>query len=74
MRLSRRGLLRAGLAGTAGTALGGLASGCAVPYGSSGRNMVLWYWSGGLSETVFRKARTRYDRAVDLKPIQIGGY
>ena len=32
-----RGLLRAGLAGTAATALGGLASGCAVPTGSTGR-------------------------------------
>ncbi|EKX65658.1 extracellular solute-binding protein [Streptomyces ipomoeae] len=74
MRLSRRGLLRAGLAGTAATALGGLASGCAVPYGSSGRNMVLWYWSGGLSETVVKKATARYGSAVDLKPIQIGGY
>ncbi|MFS8202744.1 extracellular solute-binding protein [Streptomyces sp. CWNU-52B] len=74
MRLSRRGLLRAGLAGTAATALGGLTSGCAVPTGSTGRNMVLWYWSGGLSDTVVKKARARYDSAVDLKAIQIGGY
>ncbi|GAA3837830.1 ABC transporter substrate-binding protein [Streptomyces phyllanthi] len=73
MRLSRRGLLRAGLAGTAATALGGLASGCAVPTGSTGRNMVLWYWSGGLSETVVKKARARYD-SVHLEAVQIGGY
>ncbi|KUM78164.1 ABC transporter substrate-binding protein [Streptomyces curacoi] len=74
MRLSRRGLLRAGLAGTAATALGGLASGCAVPTGSTGRNMVLWYWSGGLSDTVVKNAKARYDRSVDLDAIQIGGY
>ncbi|MFF8970817.1 extracellular solute-binding protein [Streptomyces sp. NPDC014995] len=74
MRLSRRGLLRAGLAGTAATALGGLATGCAVPAGSTGRNMVLWYWSGGLSDTVVKNAKARYDSAVDLQAIQIGGY
>ncbi|MBT2416534.1 extracellular solute-binding protein [Streptomyces sp. ISL-22] len=74
MRLSRRGLLRAGLAGTAATALGGLASGCAVPTGSTGRNMVLWYWSGGLSDTVVKNAKAHYDRSVDLDAIQIGGY
>ncbi|WP_416977362.1 extracellular solute-binding protein [Streptomyces sp. T028] len=74
MRLSRRGLLRAGLAGTAATALGGLASGCAVPTGSTGRNMVLWYWDGGLGDTVVEKARARYGGTVDLKAIKIGGY
>ncbi|MDT0388102.1 ABC transporter substrate-binding protein [Streptomyces dubilierae] len=74
MRLSRRGLLRAGLAGTAATALGGLATGCAVPAGSTGRNMVLWYWSGGLSDTVVKEARARFGRDVDLKAQQIGGY
>lgn len=74
MRLSRRGLLRAGLAGTAATALGGLASACAVPTGSTGRNMVLWYWSGGLSDTVVEEAKSRYDGRVTLKAQQIGGY
>ncbi|WP_330347548.1 ABC transporter substrate-binding protein [Streptomyces sp. NBC_00582] len=74
MRLSRRGLLRAGLAGTAATALGGLASGCAVPTGSTGRNMVLWYWDGGLGDTVVEKARARYGATVDLRAIKIGGY
>jgi cellobiose transport system substrate-binding protein len=74
VRLSRRGLLRAGLAGTAATALGGLASGCAVPTGSTGRNMVLWYWSGGLSDTVVKNAKSRYGGTVDLQAIQIGGY
>jgi cellobiose transport system substrate-binding protein len=74
VRLSRRGLLRAGLAGTAATALGGLASGCAVPTGSTGRNMVLWYWSGGLSPEVVKQAKARYDSAVNLEAIQIGGY
>ncbi|MFE3169191.1 ABC transporter substrate-binding protein [Streptomyces sp. NPDC059224] len=74
MRLSRRGLLRAGLAGTAATALGGLASGCAVPTGSTGRNMVLWYWDGGLGDTVVNKAKARYGADVDLQAIKIGGY
>lgn len=74
MRLSRRGLLRAGLAGTAATALGGLASGCAVPTGSTGRNMVLWYWDGGLGDTVVKNAKARYDSTVDLQAIKIGGY
>ncbi|USQ84444.1 extracellular solute-binding protein [Streptomyces phaeoluteigriseus] len=74
MRLSRRGLLRAGLAPAAAAALGGLASGCAVPTGSTGRNMVLWYWSGGLSDTVVKNARARYGSTVNLQAIQIGGY
>ncbi|MET8449286.1 substrate-binding domain-containing protein [Streptomyces sp. NPDC005209] len=74
MRLSRRGLLRAGLAGSAATALGGLATGCAVPTGSTGRNMVLWYWDGGLGDTVVDKARARYGRSVDLRVVKIGGY
>ncbi|MFL5997677.1 MAG: ABC transporter substrate-binding protein [Streptomyces sp.] len=73
MRLSRRGLLRAGLGGTAATALGGLATGCAVPTGSTGRNMVLWYWSGGLSDTVVKNAKARYGSSVSLDAIQIGG-
>lgn len=73
MQLSRRGLLRAGLAGTAATALGGLATGCAVPTGSTGRDMVLWYWSGGLSDTVVKNAKARFDSSVDLRAIQIGG-
>jgi cellobiose transport system substrate-binding protein len=73
VRLSRRGLLRAGLGGTAATALGGLATGCAVPTGSTGRNMVLWYWSGGLSDTVVKNAKARYDSSVSLDAIQIGG-
>ncbi|MHC5905701.1 extracellular solute-binding protein [Streptomyces sp. S6] len=74
MQLSRRGLLRAGLATGAAGALGGLASGCAVPAGSTGNSMVLWYWNGGLSETVVKNARKRYGPGVDLKAIQIGGY
>ncbi|MFF4755400.1 ABC transporter substrate-binding protein [Streptomyces sp. NPDC002514] len=74
MQLSRRGMLRAGLAGTAATALGGLASACAVPTGSTGRNMVLWYWDGGLGDTVVKNAKTRYDSTVDLQAIKIGGY
>jgi len=73
VRLSRRGLLRAGLGGTAATALGGLATGCAVPTGSTGRNMVLWYWSGGLSDTVVKNAKARYNSSVSLDAIQIGG-
>ncbi|MFE5142160.1 ABC transporter substrate-binding protein [Streptomyces fagopyri] len=74
MRLSRRGLLRAGLAGAAATTLGGLTTGCGVPTGSTGRDMVLWYWSGGLSPKVVQDAGARYADAVDLQPIQIGGY
>ncbi|QNP69146.1 extracellular solute-binding protein [Streptomyces roseirectus] len=74
MLLSRRGLLRAGLATGAAGALGGLASGCAVPAGSTGDNMVLWYWNGGLSDTVVKNAKKRFGSSVDLKAIQIGGY
>ena len=72
--LSRRGLLRSGLAGTAATALGGLASGCAVPTGSTGRDMVLWYWNGGLSPKAVDAAKARFDSEVSLKALQIGGY
>ncbi|WP_326812860.1 extracellular solute-binding protein [Streptomyces scopuliridis] len=73
MGLSRRGLLRAGLATTAGAALGGLTAGCSVPSGSTGRDMTLWYWTGGLSDKVVDGARTRFTE-VALKPAQIGGY
>ncbi|OAH12674.1 extracellular solute-binding protein [Streptomyces jeddahensis] len=73
MHLSRRGLLRAGLATTAAAALGGTTAGCSVPSGSTGRDMTLWYWTGGLSDKVVAKATSRFTD-VDLKPVQIGGY
>ncbi|MFI1393660.1 extracellular solute-binding protein [Streptomyces sp. NPDC020681] len=73
MHLSRRGLLRAGLATSAAAALGSAAAGCAVPRGSSGRNMTLWYWTGGLSDKVVAQARSRFTE-VELQPVQIGGY
>jgi cellobiose transport system substrate-binding protein len=73
VHLSRRGLLRAGMATTAAAALGPAAAGCAVPRGSTGRNMTLWYWTGGLSEKVVATARNRFTD-VELKPVQIGGY
>ena len=69
MALSRRQLLRAGL----GAAAAGVAAGCAVPAGSTGRDMTLWYWTGGLSKTVLDAAARRFT-AVDLKPVKIGGY
>ncbi|WP_329568118.1 ABC transporter substrate-binding protein [Streptomyces sp. NBC_01361] len=70
--LTRRGLLRAGLATTLGTALGGLAAGCAVPSGSTGRQMTLWYWGGGLSDPIVAEAKKRFTQ-VQLEPLQIGG-
>ncbi|MEV6783491.1 extracellular solute-binding protein [Streptomyces sp. NPDC051098] len=73
MHLSRRGLLRAGLASTAAAALGSTAAGCAVPRGSTGRTMTLWYWSGGLSEKVVADAERRFTD-VSLRPVRIGGY
>ena len=51
-----------------------LASGCSVPNGSTGRNMALWYWSGGLSDKVVADAKTRFDTDVSLQATQIGGY
>ncbi|MFF7654016.1 ABC transporter substrate-binding protein [Streptomyces sp. NPDC007983] len=73
MHLSRRGLLRAGLATTAVATLGGTTAGCSVPSGSTGRDMTLWYWTGGLSDKVVADARRRFT-GVSLKPAQIGGY
>ncbi|GGK21361.1 sugar ABC transporter substrate-binding protein [Streptomyces camponoticapitis] len=73
MHLSRRGLLRAGLATSAAAALGGATASCSVPSGSTGRTMTLWYWTGGLSDKTVAEARSRYTD-VDLKPVQIGGY
>ncbi|MFD7503211.1 ABC transporter substrate-binding protein [Streptomyces sp. NPDC001700] len=73
MHLSRRGLLRAGLATTAVATLGGTTAGCSVPSGSTGRDMTLWYWTGGLSDKVVADAKTRFT-GVSLKPAQIGGY
>ncbi|MBA2947411.1 twin-arginine translocation signal domain-containing protein [Streptomyces sp. PSKA28] len=46
MHLSRRGLLRTGLATTAAAALGGTTASCSVPSGSTGRNTTLWCWTG----------------------------
>lgn len=71
MHLSRRGLLRAGLATTAAISVGG-AAGCSVPSGSTGRNMTLWYWGGGLSDGLVEDAVKRFTQ-VRLKPVQIGG-
>ncbi|MEV6126506.1 extracellular solute-binding protein [Streptomyces violaceusniger] len=73
MHLSRRALLYAGLATTATAALGGTTAGCSVPNGSTGRNMTLWYWTGGLSDKVVADAKKRFTD-VSLKPAQIGGY
>jgi cellobiose transport system substrate-binding protein len=73
VHLSRRGLLRVGLATTAAATLGGTTAGCSVPSGSTGRDMTLWYWTGGLSDKVVADARTRFT-GVSLKPAQIGGY
>ncbi|MFJ2113965.1 extracellular solute-binding protein [Streptomyces sp. NPDC087850] len=73
MHLSRRGLLRAGLATTVATALGGTAAGCSAPSGSTGRDMTLWYWTGGLSDKVVAQAETHFTD-VTLRPAQIGGY
>ncbi|MBP8532402.1 extracellular solute-binding protein [Streptomyces sp. MK37H] len=73
MHPSRRGLLRAGLATTSAAVLGGAAAGCAVPAGSTGRNMTLWYWGGGLSDKLVEDAAKRFTQ-VDLKATQIGGY
>ncbi|MFE0024403.1 extracellular solute-binding protein [Amycolatopsis sp. NPDC059021] len=69
MPLSRRRLLKAGLGGAL---LAGTAS-CAAPGGSTGRDMTLWYWGGGLSTTVLGEAARRFTR-VELKPVKIGGY
>lgn len=73
MHLSRRGLLRAGLATTSAALLGGTVAGCSVPAGSTGSDMTLWYWGGGLSDKLVEDAVKRFTQ-VDLKATQIGGY
>ncbi|WP_392869994.1 ABC transporter substrate-binding protein [Streptomyces sp. LN499] len=73
MHLSRRGLLRAGLAATSAALLGGTVAGCSVPAGSTGSDMTLWYWGGGLSDKLVEDAVKRFTQ-VDLKATQIGGY
>ncbi|GGO94158.1 sugar ABC transporter substrate-binding protein [Wenjunlia tyrosinilytica] len=64
--------MRAGGLGAAAAALAGTPA-CSVPTGSTGRQMTLWYWTSGLSDKVVGEARRKFT-AVDLRPVQIGGY
>lgn len=55
MELSRRRVLQISLLGVAGAAVGSVAAACssesATPSGDS-KDLVMWYWSGGLSDKV----------------------
>ncbi|WP_158839587.1 extracellular solute-binding protein [Saccharothrix deserti] len=75
MELSRRRILRLGMLGMAGAALGGTAACSTSASGGSsagGNAMDLWYWADGLSKKVVDEAVTRFTE-VELKPQQIGG-
>ena len=76
MELSRRLLLRAGLAGAAGTAF--TAAGCSTSpksggSGSTSKTTTLWYWGGGLSDKVVADAVTHFASSTTVKPSIIGG-
>ena len=77
MELSRRQLLRNGLYGAAGLAVGGGAAACGTSStsGSGGgvpASMTLWYWSGGLSDKVVADATKKFTQ-TKLKSSVIGG-
>ena len=75
MELSRRRVLRLGLLGMAGTAIGGTGACSTSTSGGSGggdQAMDLWYWADGLSKKVVDDAVARFTD-VELKPQQIGG-
>jgi cellobiose transport system substrate-binding protein len=76
MVLSRRRLLRAGLLGMAGTAVGAAAAcssgGSATGTSSASSNLALWYWSGGLSDKVVADVPAQFP-AITFKATQIGG-
>jgi cellobiose transport system substrate-binding protein len=76
VELSRRHLLRNGLYGMAGLAVGGAAAACgnSSSGGSGGvpASMTLWYWSGGLSDKVVADAVKKFTQ-TKLKSSVIGG-
>jgi cellobiose transport system substrate-binding protein len=76
VELSRRHLLRSGLYGAAGLAVGGAAAACGTSSagGSGGvpASMTLWYWSGGLSDKVVADATKKFTQ-TKLKSSVIGG-
>ena len=75
MDLSRRQLMiRAGLLGAAGLAVGSTAA-CGSASGASGsaKNLSLWYWDGGLSPKVITEATKRYASKTKLTSSVIGG-
>jgi cellobiose transport system substrate-binding protein len=74
MDINRRRLLQLGALGLAGTALGGLAA-CGDDSGGSGgdgKELTLWYWSGGLSKKVLDGAVAHFTD-VKLTLAEIGG-
>lgn len=74
LALSRRRLMKFGMLGMAGVALGGTAA-CSTSTsgGSGGANaMDFWYWNDGLSKKVVDDAVKRFTE-VELAPQQIGG-
>lgn len=74
MELSRRRILRLGVFGVAGMAMGGTTACSTSASGGSGGDqaMDLWYWADGLSKKVVDEAVTRFTE-VELRPQQIGG-
>jgi cellobiose transport system substrate-binding protein len=76
VELSRRHLLRNGLYGMAGLAVGATAAACGNSSGSGSggvpASMSLWYWSGGLSDKVVADAVKKFTQ-TKLKSSVIGG-
>ena len=75
MELSRRRLLQAGLLAAAGgvTAACGGSKGSGSGSGSGSKDIVLWYWAGGLSDKVVADSVTHFTAQGTIKPSVIGG-
>ena len=82
MELTRRQVIRSGLLGAAGLAVGGAAAACGSSKGGSSSSsggkgkpasMALWYWSGGLSQNVVSAAAAQFAGQTKLTSSVIGG-
>lgn len=72
MDLSRRRLLQAAVLTAATASLTTACGGSGSSGSKNGKNLTLWYWSGGLSDKVVADAKTHFKGAT-LKTSVIGG-
>jgi cellobiose transport system substrate-binding protein len=75
MEISRRRILQVSLLGMAGAAAGSIVAACSSkdnPTGGDSKDLVMWYWSGGLSEKVVADVAAQFPD-IRFTATQIGG-